>query len=283
MFVITLGTGTFGSSSNNQITMQGFRCSVDIDKGGGNMFAHLHAQIYGVSQSDMNSITTLQYKALTIQLNSISVYAIDGDQQTLVFQGNIINAWGNYQSMPDVFLQIDAQSAYLKQLQAIGPTSYQGTADVATIMGQLAATMGYTFENNNVQVQLSNPYLPGTGIDQARSLAQAAGIWWGIDNDVLWITPQYSPRAVSTVVPLISPESGLISYPTFDGQGYINFQCLFNPAITFLGHIQLETSIPKASGQWTVVGIAHKLESEKPGGAWFSSVRVNSSGLVPTN
>jgi hypothetical protein len=283
LFVIALGTGTFGSSSNNQITIRGFRSTVDIDKGGGMMFAHLRAQIYGVSQSDMNSITTLQYKALTVQPNTISVYAIDGQQQTLVFQGNIVNAWGNYQSMPDVFLQIDAQAAYLNQLQVIGPSSYQGTADAATIMGQLAATMGYAFENNGVSVPLSNVYLPGTGIDQARALARAAGIWWGIDNGILWITAQYKPRASSTTIPEISPQSGLRGYPTFDGQGYINFECLFNPAITFLGHIRLVTSIPKASGQWTVVGVAHRLESEKPGGAWFSTVRVNSSGLVPTN
>lgn len=30
-FVITLGTGSFGSSSNNQITLQGFRAAADID------------------------------------------------------------------------------------------------------------------------------------------------------------------------------------------------------------------------------------------------------------
>ena len=283
MFIIALGSGTFGSSGSNQITMQGFRASVTVDKGGGNQFAHLAAQIYGVSQSDMNSITTLQYKALTVQPNTISVYAIDGDQQTLVFQGNIINAWGNYQNQPDVFLQLEAQAAYINQLQTIGPSSYQGAADVATIMGQLASTMGYQFENNNVQVTLSNPYLPGTGIDQARSLARAAGIWWGIDNGTLWIAPQYTARASSGTVPDISPQTGLKGYPSFDGQGYINFECLFNPAITFLGHIQLSSSIPKASGQWTVVGITHKLESNKTGGAWFSTIRVNSSGLVPTN
>lgn len=276
-----IGGGSVNSST--QITMQGFRASVSVDKGGGNMFGHLRAQIYGVSQSDMNDITTLQYKALTVQPNTISVYAIDGQQQTLVFQGNIVNAWGNYQSMPDVFLQIEAQAAYLNQLQVIGPSSYKGAADAATIMGNLAQQMGYQLENNNVQVQLSNPYLPGTGIDQARSLARAAGIWWGIDNNILWITPQYTARKSSGSVPEISPQSGLRGYPTFDGQGYINFECLFNPAITFLGHVQLVTSIPKASGQWTVVGINHRLEGNKPGGAWFSTIRVNSSGLVPTN
>jgi hypothetical protein len=147
-------------------------------------------------------------------------------------------------------------------------------------MGQIAQSMGYTFENNGVSFPLVNPYLPGTGIDQARSLAQAAGIWWGIDNNVLWIAPRNVPRG--GIIPQISSTSGLRGYPTFDGQGYITFDTLFNPSIKFLGKVQLVTSIPKANGQWTVVGVAHRLDSEKPGGAWFSTVRVNSSGLVPT-
>lgn len=279
-FVITLGTGTFGSSSANVITLEGFRSTVDIDKGGGMMFAALRAQIYGVAQSDMNSITTLQYKALTILPNTISVYAIDGAQETLIFAGNIINAWGNYLSMPDVFLEIQAQSAFLNQLKPIAPISFKGTVDAATLMSQIAAGMGYTFENNGVSVPLLNPYLAGAAIDQAKSLAQQAHIWWGIDNAVLWIAPEGGSRGGT--IPQISKASGLIGYPTFDGQGYIHFQTQFNPAIKFLGPINLLTSIPKAAGQWTVVGVAHRLESEKPGGAWFSTVRSNASGLVPT-
>lgn len=278
-FVITLGTGTFGSSSNNQITLEGFRATAEIDKGGGMMFGTLHAQIYGVRQSDMNSITTLQYKALTVLPNTIAVYALDGAQETLVFAGNIVNAWGNYQGMPDVFLQIQAQTAFLNKLKPVAPLSFKGPADVATLMSRLADTMGYTFENNGVQATLSNPYLPGTATEQAQRLAQAVGIWWGIDNNVLWITPANVSRG--GIIPEISSASGLMGYPTFDGQGYITFQTVFNPAIKFLGHIKLVTSIVKANGQWTVVGVAYRLESEKPGGVWSSTVRSNASGLVP--
>jgi hypothetical protein len=278
-FVVTLGTGTFGSSSANQITLEGFRASVTIDKGGGQMFGTLRAQVYGVSQSDMNSVTTLQYKALTVTPNTISVYAIDGQQETLVFAGNIVNAWPDYKSTPDVFLQIEAQAAFINKLTPVAPSSFQGAADVAVIMGKLADKMGYTFENNGVQVPLSNVYLPGTGTDQAQKLADMAGIWWGIDNDILWITPRNSSRGGT--IPQISSSSGLNGYPTPDGQGFINFQTLFNPAIRFLGRIDLVSSIPKANAQWIVVSVAHRLESEKPGGAWFSQIRGNTNGLVP--
>jgi len=58
-FVITLATGTFGSRSNNVITLEGFRATVDTDKAGGMMMGTLHAQICGVNQGDMNSMLSV--------------------------------------------------------------------------------------------------------------------------------------------------------------------------------------------------------------------------------
>jgi len=273
-FQITLGTGTFGSSDANQTTIQGFRASADIDHGGGSMFGSLNARIYGVSQSDMNAITTLYYQRNTALPNTIQVWAIDGDQQTLVFGGNIINAWGNYDSMPDVFLQITAQSALTNRLKPVSPSSYKGPQDVATIFSALAQLMGYQFENNGVKVTVNNPYLAGTGTEQAQSLAERANIIWGIENDqTLWICPANGSRPAIGQIPQISANSGMIGYPSFDGQGFVNFQCLFDPSIRMLGKVSIVSSIPRASGQRTVYNVAYKLESNKPGGAWFCAVR----------
>jgi hypothetical protein len=222
-----LGTGAFGSSKNNQITLQGYRAVVDIDKAGGMMMGTLRAQIFGVSQSDMNSITTLQWKPKAFIPNTVQVFAIDGNQETLVFSGNIVNAWGNYQAMPNVFLMIQAQAAYFNQLQAVAPTSYKGSIDVAAAMSQLAANMGLTFENNGVNgIVLQNQYLPNTYLEQAKTLAQAAGIWLYVDGDVLAITPANQPR--NKPIPVISAATGMDGYPTFDGVG-VNFQTLFQP------------------------------------------------------
>ena len=279
-FVITLGTGNFGSSANNQITLQGFRAIVDIDKAGGMMMGTLRASIYGVSQSDMNSVTTLQWKPKSFIPNVVRVYAIDGTQETLVFTGNIVNAWGNYQAMPDVFLMIQAQAAYAAQIETAKPTSYNGNIDVATAMSQLASTMGLTFENNGVTAQLSNQYLANTALEQAKTLAQAAGIWMYIDNGVLAITPANMPR--SKPIPLISPSTGMQGYPTFDGVG-VNFQSFFNPSVVFGGSVQVQSSIPQAAGVWIATNIALKLESEKPGGAWFMTIRGTKSGLAITS
>jgi len=278
-FVITLGTGKFGSSNNDQMILQGFRALVDIDKAGGMMMGTLRAKIYGVSQADMNSATTLQWKPGSLIPNTVEVYAIDGTAETLVFAGNIVNAWGDYQSMPDVYLHIQAQSAFFNQLKAVPPRSFKGQIDVASVMSQIARDLGYTFENNGVKTQLVDVYLPNTGMEQAKDLARMAGCDLYLDDKVLAITPPNVPR--KGIISFISKDSGLIGYPTYDGVG-VNFQTLFDPSITFGGSIFLATDILQAAGEWIVTSVAHRLESEKPGGAWFSSVRGNANGLAVT-
>lgn len=276
-FVITLGTGKFGSSNNDTITLQGFRATTDIDKAGGMMMGTLRAKIYGVKQQDMNSVTTLQWKPGTLIPNTVEVYAIDGAAETLVFAGNIVNAWADYQSMPDVLLHIQAQSAFFNALKAIPPRSFKGGVDVASVMAQIARDLGYTFENNGVTTQLVDVYLPNTGMEQAKDLARVAGCDLYLDDKILAITPPNVPRKV--IIPLISPASGLVGYPTFDGVG-VNFQTLFNPAVTFGGSVKLETDVQQAAGEWVVTSVGHRLESEKPGGAWFSTIRGNANGLA---
>jgi hypothetical protein len=276
-FVVTLGTGKFGSSANNAITLQGFRASADIDKAGGMMMSTLRARIYGVRQQDMNSITTLQWKPRALIPNTVEVYALDGAAETLVFAGNIVNAWADYQGMPDVFLQIQAQAAFFNALKPVPPRSFKGQVDVASVMGQIARDLGYTFENNGVTTQLVDVYLANTGLEQAKDLARAAGCDLYLDDKILAITPPNAPR--KSVIPKISSETGLIGYPTFDGVG-VNFQSLFNPAVTFGGTIKLVTDVQQAAGDWIVTSVSHRLEAEKPGGAWFSQIRGNVNGLA---
>ena len=276
-FVITLGTGKFGSSDANVITLQGYRATVDIDKAGGMMMGTLRARIYGVLQADMNSITTLQWKPQSIIPNTVEVFAIDGVAETLVFAGNIVNAWADYQSMPDVFLHIQAQAAFLNLVKPVPPRSFAGQVDVASVMASIATDMGYTFENNGVDTQLADVYLANTGLEQAKELARAAGCDLYLDDKILAITPPNVPR--KTQIPTVSSATGLVGYPTFDGVG-VNFQTLFNPAIVFGGSGKIESDVQQAAGEWVVTSVSYRLESERPGGSWFASVRGTVNGLA---
>ena len=281
---VSLGSKATPAVPAQQIVLQGYRASAKIDKAGGMTMGHLNAQIYGVSQSDMNACVTYPYQPQRllqggVKLNTVQVFAIDGDQETLVFSGFIYIAWGVYQNQPDVFLYINATSTAVAQLSPVLPTSYDGPIDVAVAMGQLANQMGLSaLENNGVNgVILRNQYLAGSALDKARKLAQAAGIWMFIDLGLMAITQAFQARIKPTAV--VSAQTGMIGYPTFDSLG-VHVKSLFNPAVVFGGPIQIVSTIPQANRTLLAASIAYDLESEKPGGAWFMTIIANPTGVV---
>jgi hypothetical protein len=106
---------------------------------------------------------------------------------------------------------------------------------------------------------------------------RAAGIDYYIGQRTVAICPKNTPR--KSLIPLISKDTGLVGYPTFDGPG-VNFVCLFNPAIAFLGQVKIESDIPQANGYWSVMGVFHRLEALIPGGVWQSRIRGVHGGLA---
>lgn len=270
-FEITIG------ESGTTITLEHRRASVAITNAGGMCMGQLHAQIYGVRQEDMDSATTLQWQQQELIRNTIRVTAIDGDAETLVFSGNIVQAWADYSNMPDVFLHIEAQSCYVGLIEPAEVKSYDGDTDVATVMERIAGELGLAFENNGVDVKLHNGYYAGTPVEQAREIANAANIDLYIDTDVLAICPRGRCRAGD--VPVFARDSGMIGYPTFDGIGVL-VNVYFSPSVTFGGKIKIETDVPRAAGEWVVCGCTHVLESEKPGGAWQSNLRAVREGMA---
>ncbi len=291
-FVITLGTGSFkkgsvsiirdgrtlGKSRINQIVIQGLRASVSIDKAGGVQMGTLTGRIWGVKESDMRAITTLQWAPDKTIRNQIEIFAIDGEVETLVFAGDIVNAWGDYQSAPDVFLYIMAQSAYHAQINPATPISYQGAMDAAEALRQIAVQMGLTMEVNGAKAMLNDIYVANTLTEQAKEIAKAANFSMYIDDKTMAICPQYGSRQTA-FIPDISPQTGMVGYPTFDGVG-VSFVTLYNPAILFGGKVNVITDIPQAVGIWNVGSLSHRLECKKPNGQWFSVVRGNQNGFI---
>ena len=278
-FVVTLAEGVF-SDKNNQVVLDGFRAVVEVQKAGGQMMSTSTVRIYGLAQELMNQLTTLAFKAMSYVKNTIDVIVLDGDQQTLIFRGQIINAWGDYSGMPDVCLYIETQTGYFQQLELGDPLVYKGTANVSDLMLALAKKLGVPLESNGVTAKITNPNYGGSTIDQIRNLAADTKTDFYLDDTVLAICPKGLTRKRTARVPLITSQSGLIGYPTFDKVG-ITFNTLFNPSILFGSQIIMESDIPQANGLWQVCGMVHKLESEKPGGAWFTTVRCTGNGLVP--
>lgn len=274
---ITLGIGTFGSTNSNVVQFQDLRIVADIDKAGGMALGTARIRVYGLSQSIMNQLTTLSWKVLTFTRNTIDLEAGDGDVMTLVFSGQILNAWADYSAQPDVYLLIEAQTGGFDQVVPVSPLSYRGSTSAAIVAQQLAQQMGVAFENNGVAVQLANPYFPGSAIEQLRALSKAAGFNFFLDDKTLAICPKGTPR--SGQIPEIGPTSGLRGYPTFDRMG-INLSTLFNPGVVFGSQIKVVTSVTPAQGVWQVYSMAHHLESIRPGGPWFTDIHATEPGNV---
>ena len=289
-FVIQLAQQRAPIVSNGQnyntITLDGLRSVVRIDNAGGAMMGTLTAQIYGLTDSQMNALTSPQWDSLVPTdpasgENLIQVIAIDGNQETVVYNGQILNAWGVYTSMPDVYLYIQAMVGYYQLVVPSPPLSIAANTKIATAMQQIANAMGYQFENNGVSGIISKgTYVANTLMEQARNLMMAYRFWMYLDStspNTLAIAPNGTARAKASA--LISPQTGLIGYPMFNRTG-INFDTLFNPAIVFGGPVQVQSSLANASGTWIVQSMTHSLSCQVEDGPWQSTINAVSSKVI---
>lgn len=273
-FTITFGEGQFGDTAGNQIVLTGHRALVNVASYGGESQGELNARLYGLPISIINQLTTIGPIMTQIRgKNTIQVDAGDeGGTLSTIYNGTILNAWGDFQSAPDVALVIQALGAGEAAVKPAAASSFQGSTDVATIMQGLATRMGMSFEGNGVNIQLSSPYFSGTLLDQVKACAIAARINFVIENNTLAIWPTFSARTGD--VPTVSPQSGLVGYPSFSSNGVL-LKTIFLPNARNGGLITVKnSSIPMANGTWTIYQVNHELASEFPDGPWFSNLGV---------
>jgi hypothetical protein len=284
--IITLGTGkdntqkTF-NGSNNQITLENSAASIIVDRAGKLQLGTLNARIYGMTQEEMNATTTLQWKNKLKIKNEIEIFAVDGVVESSIFKGTIINAWADYLGMPDVYLRVFAGNAYSGQLQVSKPHSFKSATEVSVIMKQLCDEAKLSVVNYSVIKSLSNVYLRGSIIDQIKDLARMADIGIDIEGEQLAMWPKNSFAGTTTQdAVLISKDTGLVGYPTFDGVG-ITTQVYFNPVIKIGGLIKIETTVTQAAGVFVVMRMNHEIDSRIPNGKWFSSIHSNTLDYAP--
>lgn len=271
---ITLGEGNFGESGQNTVTLTGLRVSTTIVKAGDPGFDTAQVRLWGLTLSQMNAITTLGKPLQFFRNNTITLSAGDASGVAVVFTGTIQSAYQDFTGAPDSSINIIAFVGLLDANKPVTPTSFQGPADVGVIMSGLAVQMTppLAFENNGVQVTLNSPYFPGTPRAQVEACAKAANVYWAIDGTVLAIWPKDGHRG--GLIPLISPETGLVGYPQWTQNGVL-LKTLYNPGIVYGAQIELKSSITPANGKWIVNKITYELESEMPdGGAWFSDLEA---------
>jgi len=265
----SMGTGSFGggTSSGNTVNLTGLRISCKISKAGGYDMGLLDCAIYGMKLSDMNQLSCVGTQQTNQGKNSITVQAGDAvSGMSTVFVGTITLAFVDAQSMPEVCFRVTAQAGAIEAVMPSTPTSINGTGDVATMMGQIASSLGLKFENNGVNVKLSNPYHAFSYRDQAQSIAEAAGIEWIIDNGTLAIwNPGQARQGASTT---ISKTTGMVGYPAFNQAGII-VTTQFQGTIQFGTSITVQSDLTPACGSWVITNLEYELDAMIPHGKWF--------------
>lgn len=276
-FTFQLGTGSFGGTGMNTVQVpSGLWATAQISKNGTPSMNRANIRIFGLSLTLMNQLSRIGVKPTAVRNNIVTVMAGDvGGTMSLAFAGGIQECWPDFSNPTEAVLNVSAFTGLLNNLKPVAPTSFSGSIDVTTIMSQLAQQMGYTFENNGVSVQLSNPYLPGTARAQALAAADAAGIYvvFDDDNGTMAILPKTGAR--SGTAPTISPTGDMVGYPTYVGPGQIALATEYNPQLRFMGNVQVENSIVGgANGTWRITSLMHDL-STLPDGPWFSRMQGN--------
>lgn len=268
---LAVGAGTFEGTPSNTVTLTDLRMVADLINAGGESMGQAQLRVFGLTQSMLNQLTVIGMINRVNPMNKVLLEAgDDAGGMHMVFMGIIADAWADYNSAPDVAFNILAYVGMDAALKPVAPSSYNSpSADVATIMADLAKTMGLDFENNGVQVKLSYPYFPGTALMKVRACASAARIHYWIDRGTLAIWAEDTGREGE--MPLISPETGIVGYPSLSSKG-MTIRTLFNSSIRVGGDIIVESSIPMACGKFRVGTFAHSLSSELPGGPWFTTL-----------
>ncbi|WP_454695594.1 baseplate hub protein [Achromobacter aegrifaciens] len=274
---ISLGKGKFGDEQGPDMTLSGYRMTVDIPVYASFENSQLTLLIHGLNQDLMNRLTTIgpimkerRGKDL-VRINAAS----DFSASCVVYEGDIVEAWASYgttsggQAVLGGVFTVKAEVAGAKQLKSASARSFRGAKQAQEIMCSIAKSMGYKGEKNGQDYVLADPYFSGTDMDQLRSCAKAARVNFTIDRGVLSVWPQGGFRAGDPI--LLAPETGLIGYPAFTSKG-LELKTLYNPNFGLGKRVQVISTIEPAHGEWIIVSLSHKLEAEVPGGVWQSVV-----------
>lgn len=260
----------FSESGTDTVTVEDARMSVRIQNSGAPAGSMATVDVYGLSESLMNQLSTLGMVFNMVPKNTLTVQA--GDDQngmSTVFVGTIMIGYADYNQAPDVPFHIEANSILADAVAPAVVSSFTGQAAVADIMAGFARLMGLTFENNGVDTKLSNPYFSGNIRTQMRACADHANINAEVINgSILAIWPKGGNRSGGSV-PVVSAQTGMILYPAYTQQG-IMIRTLFDPKITFGGLIQVESRVKAVNdvGRWAVNMLNLALDADVPKGKW---------------
>lgn len=281
---LTLGSATGkapGGAGANTLNVQGLRTSVRI-RNAWTSSAEATVRVWGLPQSLMNQFSTLGYAYNDLPNNQLAIRA--GDNLTglaTIFQGTVAAAWGEYENQPDVPFTLYAQALHFPSTQAMVPTSYPQSFDVASALTSLAQKIGMTVNNYGVNIKLPPMYVSGPPAIQVRKIADAARIDVGVGDLTLDLTLKSDSRPEAAII--ISKATGMVASPAFTANGLL-VKTIFTPSIKFKSLLNIQSSVLSAITQtknaqgaiipstWTAIKVDLDLDAMVPKGDWLTTV-----------
>lgn len=266
---VTLGAGTFSGGGNTKI-IEGLATDVSVTKPGLPEKNSASVDIANIRLEDMEQMTFLAFQPLQSNKNLLKIEAGElGKTLSVVFSGEITSAYADFTAAPSPRFKIEAISGGYGSKMGTAPVSVNGSAQAADLIAQFAGQVGYSFRNEGVSASVRNAVFNGSPIEKARAVAEEVGAELLIDDGSMILLPYDKTRQGSAV--LITPETGLIGYPSFTSDG-ISFRCFYNPDLRQGGLVQVKSIVPKASGNWKITRLAHRLGVYGASDAWQTDV-----------
>ena len=269
---------TVAMDGQEAITFKDFAVSVSIDKSGCPAYPKASVVLKGLSLNTMERLTHLGFKSFSLKRNKINISAGEkGKTLSVVFKGEIVNAWADFNAAPSPVFKIEANCGLFPALIPQPPISVNGNQTVTGLIDQITKEIGYTLENNDLTASIKDCIIDGDPVTKMRRIADAVGVDLIFDDEKVVLIKNHGTRKTQGSVPLINATNGMIGYPTFTNNG-INVSTFFRPDLRIGANFKLETIVPRASGTWKITGLRHELCANDPGS---QSWKTNITAIYP--
>lgn len=269
--VMAGANSVFPGTNSNTLVLENMRVSAKV-QAVARLATQADIRIHGLKAADMNALTVAWANPPVVLDHLVILEADNGDGYVQVFKGTITEAQPNYKGAPDVSFDLLAVTGYFHKINPAEPRSYPAAADIDTIVGGLAADMGFAYENGGAFGTLNEgAYFWGTLWDQLAQACQATNTDFYVFGDTILITEAGKPSKEQPAV-LLNKDTGLIGYPCYERSGLL-VAAIFDPAFLCGTPLEIQSAVPSATGRWYPYSLLHVLESRTPRGQWLSQMQ----------
>ncbi|WP_410702329.1 hypothetical protein [Citrobacter braakii] len=270
-------TSSFDDSGNNTISISEARATVSFQSAGNLFGTQINVSIFGLGIEMLAALSSKAMGLFGSDTERISMKVFVGE--TAIFAGYMTSSIANMNAIPNAALMITATANADLQNKPASPFSFNGATPVPDIINAICNAAGYKAYITGLDgLVVTNPHYEGSIFTQLESLCNDVNVAMSVAPPSISFWPQDSTR--DDVMPFISPEYGLIGYPIFSNGGLM-FQTQFSTLLTTGRNVQIETSLPHASGVYKLTSVNHELSSWMNDGPWHSiciAYRVQGEG-----